>query len=228
MKRHLLISVDTGKNEEHPGSLGSSNEESTQPEDDSSLILLQVILDFDILTRKHNYLLLSVSELLFCSDWRIINASWLYLKLSSLSAPPFFTAYSDTFRPKVNHREWRKASCSEPCWDLSMTGVKFAKICHRSLKHQLCAVPTWTTLTTKKRETGRVKMTRSSDTRAMNLANIPAPSSHPAEKHNTYRGYHKKRFLVFKGFGLEPSIGTGRSSEILSFSAFPWAQGVQD
>ena len=55
MKRHLLISVNTGQNEEHPGSLGSSNEESAQPEDDSSLILLQVIWDFDILTRKHNY-----------------------------------------------------------------------------------------------------------------------------------------------------------------------------
>ena len=54
MKRHLLIGVNTRKNEEHPGSLGSSNEESAQPEDDSSLILLQVIWDFDILTRKHN------------------------------------------------------------------------------------------------------------------------------------------------------------------------------
>ena len=68
MKHHLLISVNTGQNEEHPGALGSANEESAQPEDDSSLILLQVIQDFDILTRKHNYFLLSFSELLFGSD----------------------------------------------------------------------------------------------------------------------------------------------------------------
>ena len=40
---------------------------------------------------------------------------------------------------------------------------------------------TWTTLTTKKRETGSVKMTRSKDTSAMNLANIPGPSSQLAD-----------------------------------------------
>ena len=40
---HLLVSVDTGQDEEYSGPLGASNQKSAQPEDDSSLILLEVI-----------------------------------------------------------------------------------------------------------------------------------------------------------------------------------------
>ena len=40
---HLLVGVDTRQNEEHSRTFGASNQESAQPEDDSSLVLLEVI-----------------------------------------------------------------------------------------------------------------------------------------------------------------------------------------